>query len=267
MPSFVRRFGDLAVLCTITGCLAASFTPPTCAGDITEFPNCEKADSIALRCSDLSKQETIDCFCTQELLNAYIGCKGEFRQCVLGDSFDSSVDQWISDWDDACGPYLSDAITTPIASEATRTLGIDTCQTFIESCARLSASITSCSNAYDGPAEITSCRCQESLVSLASVCNIDGASDCVGTTAITSDIWEFRNCDAATDFSQTSEDTATITEAPDPSNTDSQNDATTLKFGLDSTATSTTTSGTVSLSPTMDWRVSVVLLLVSTYLL
>ena len=54
-----------------------------------------------------------------------------------------------------------------------------------------------------GPADITSCRCQESIVSLALVCNIDGPNSCEGKTAITSNIWEFRNCEAATDILKT----------------------------------------------------------------
>ncbi|KAH6971158.1 hypothetical protein BKA56DRAFT_529418 [Ilyonectria sp. MPI-CAGE-AT-0026] len=263
LPS-VRPIAALAaLLSTISGCHGASFSPPTCVGDITEFPNCEKADSIARKCSNLSKQETIDCFCTQELLNAYIGCKGEFRQCILGNSYDSSVDDMIDAWQGACGPYVSD-ITTPVASEATRTLDEDTCQTIAESCGQLSASITSCSSAYDQAAQITSCRCQESLVSLASVCDIDGSQSCLGKTAITSNIWEFRNCKAATDVLGTSADTATITTAPDTSTV--EDTATSLSFGPDSTATSTTTSGTVSMGPKIGWRASLMLFLTLIYL-
>jgi hypothetical protein len=71
MASFNSVVATLAVFWTLAR--GQSFTPPLCAGAITEFPNCEKADSIAAKCSNLSQQETIDCFCTQELLNAYIG--------------------------------------------------------------------------------------------------------------------------------------------------------------------------------------------------
>ena len=130
-------------------------------------------------------------------------CKAEFRQCSLGNSFDSSVDDMITNWQDACGPYLPDGITTPSALEATRTIDRDTCETIIESCAQLSQSITSCSSSFSNPAEITSCRCQESIVSLASVCNIDGTSSCLEGIAVTSNIWEFRNCEAATDVIKT----------------------------------------------------------------
>ncbi|OHW96566.1 hypothetical protein CSPAE12_04763 [Colletotrichum incanum] len=196
---------SIVTLATLLGvCRGAVFTPPDCVGDIKEFPNCEKADSIARNCSNLSKKETINCFCTQELLNAYVGCKGEFRQCVLGNSFDSASDKQISQWQDACGPYLPGDITTPIAPTATRTLDADSCKGFAESCAQLSQSITSCSSAYTKPAELTSCRCQESLVSLASACDIDGRQSCLGVMVTTNNIWEFRNCEAATSVLQSS---------------------------------------------------------------
>lgn len=61
------------VLSSLTVCHGAVFKAPKCVGDITEFPNCMKADEIARKCSNKSKQETIDCFCTQELLDAYVG--------------------------------------------------------------------------------------------------------------------------------------------------------------------------------------------------
>lgn len=195
--------------------------PSDCVGKVDKFPNCDSVNSISKKCSNLSKQETIDCFCTQDLLNAYQGyvqglvsrlkmltnlsrCKGEIRQCVLSNSFDSAIDDEIANWLEACSPYLPSDITTPSVAQPTRTLNGDTCQTFIESCAHLSQSITSCSSAYTKPADITSCRCQSSLVSLASVCNLDGPESCIGTTAAMSDIWELQHCAAATQAFPTS---------------------------------------------------------------
>ncbi|KAF4458047.1 hypothetical protein FALBO_15088 [Fusarium albosuccineum] len=242
----IRPIAVLAVLSSISGCYA-TIKPSHCVGDVTEFPNCDKANSIALKCSNLSKQETIDCFCTQELLDAYVACKGEFRRCTLGNSYDSSVDDEIANWQDACGPYLSDDITTPSAPDPTRTIDRDACEGIAESCAHSSQSVTSCSSAYTKPADITSCRCQESIVSLASVCNIDGANSCVGKAVITSNIWEFRNCEAATDVfqttdvSQTTEESELITKKPDDST--AQDETATLVFGPTSTVVSTTSSG------------------------
>ncbi|KZL76882.1 hypothetical protein CT0861_03298 [Colletotrichum tofieldiae] len=240
MLLFVRPIFTFAALLSV--CRGAVFTPPDCIGDIKEFPNCDKADSIARKCSNLSKKETINCFCTQELLNAYVGCKGELRQCVLGNSFDSASDDQISQWQDACGPYLPGGITTPIASTATRTLDSDSCKGFAESCAQLSQSITSCSSAYTKPVELTSCRCQESLVSLASACDIGGRQSCEGVMVTTNNIWEFRNCEAATSVLQNSKDTGPITVTADTST--ARNTATgTLTFGPGSTASTTTSGG------------------------
>ncbi|CVL08495.1 uncharacterized protein FMAN_05208 [Fusarium mangiferae] len=193
----IRPIAVIAVLSNTSGCYA-TINLSHCVGDSTEFSNCDIAKSIALKCSNLSKQETIDCFCTQERLDACVACKDEFRKCTLGNSYDSSVDDEIANWQDACEPYLSDDFKTPSAPDPTRTIDRDACEGIAESCAHssqsVSQSVTSCSSAYKKPADITSCQRQESIVSLASVCEIDGANSCVGKTVMTSNIWEFRNC-------------------------------------------------------------------------
>ncbi|KAH6679886.1 hypothetical protein F5X68DRAFT_192968 [Plectosphaerella plurivora] len=194
MASYTRFLAAFAVLWRLAQ--AQGFTPPLCIGNITEFPECEKADSIAKKCSDLSQQETIDCFCTQELLNAYVGCKGEFRQCALGNDFDSESDTLIANWQDACGPYLPSGITTPEVAAATKTLegGLagNLCVSLAESCAQLSQSITACSSSHTKAAALTSCRCQPSLITLASGCDIDFRETCLMETVTRSNIFEFR---------------------------------------------------------------------------
>ncbi|KAI1042338.1 hypothetical protein LB505_012311 [Fusarium chuoi] len=132
----------IAVLSNIFGCYA-TMNPSHCVGDSTEFPNCDKANSIAVKCSNLSKQETVDCFYKQELLDACVACKGEFRKCTPGNSYDSSVDDEIANWQDVCGPYLSDDIKTPSAPVPTRTIDRDACEGIAESCAHSSQSVTS----------------------------------------------------------------------------------------------------------------------------
>ncbi|KAK1573460.1 uncharacterized protein LY79DRAFT_568604 [Colletotrichum navitas] len=247
-------------------CYGAAFTPPTCIGDITEFPNCEKVDYFTKKCSNLSKKETITCFCTQELLNAYVGCKGELRQCALSNAFDSDSDDQIAAWQDACGPYLAKGVTTPAAHAATRTLDVDSCKGAAESCAQLSQSTTSCSSAYTEPAELTSCRCRASLVSLASACYLDGHQSCMGDDATTSKIWEFQHCAAATNVLQKPKDTSSITSAADTST--AQNKATsTFSFGPGATATTATSGGTAVMYGSVGWRVIVVHFPVLIYLL
>lgn len=64
----------LAVLLSISSTAWGQNPEPSdCVGDVDEFPNCDKVNALIKKCSDLSKQETIDCFCTQELLDAYVG--------------------------------------------------------------------------------------------------------------------------------------------------------------------------------------------------
>ncbi|KAI8716570.1 hypothetical protein NCS52_00951100 [Fusarium sp. LHS14.1] len=251
------------VLSSLTVCHGAVFKAPKCVGDITEFPNCMKADEIARKCSNKSKQDTIDCFCTQELLDAYVGCKGEFRQCVLGNSYDSFVEDEIANWQDACDPYLADDITTPTAMAATRTLDEDTCQTIAESCAQMTKSITSCSSEYTKGAELRSCRCQESIVALASVCIIDGPESCIGTSVATKDIWEYQNCAAATGASETSKDKGPVT-ATAGATTSGDAPLTTLTFGPGATTTTTTSdSSCLKCSNTGRVALTVVLLMMS----
>ncbi|OLN89644.1 hypothetical protein CCHL11_10035 [Colletotrichum chlorophyti] len=181
--------------------LAASFTPSDCVGTLSSFPSCDKLDSILTKCNKVTgKQASIDCFCPQEVLDAYVGCKGEARQCVLSNTFDSSFDTEIANWHDACDPYLTQPATTPTIAAPTATLVVDKCRSYVESCAALSRVAAACTSSFTRPADVTSCRCQESAISLASVCEIDGSRDCLRQTPVTSSIWEFRNCDAASTF-------------------------------------------------------------------
>jgi hypothetical protein len=51
---------------------------PSGASVNTSLQNCQKMNEILVRCNTISKedklkQDLIDCFCTQELLNAYVG--------------------------------------------------------------------------------------------------------------------------------------------------------------------------------------------------
>ncbi|KAH7139647.1 hypothetical protein B0J13DRAFT_638587 [Dactylonectria estremocensis] len=246
MVTRVQLVATLAVLLsTFLGCYGSDLRPTGCVGSISSFPNCDKVDQILHRCNGLTvKKEIINCFCTQELLNAYVGCKGEFRQCSLTSSYDSALDTEIRNWEDACAPYLTTEITTPSIVGPTRTLNEDTCQTYIESCVRLNQASASCTSSYTEPADITGCRCQSSMISLASVCGIDGSKSCLGETPITSDIWEFRNCKAATEFSGTKTNRGPITETVETRT--ATGTATTLVFGPTSSAASTTSAGAIN---------------------
>ncbi|WXC54098.1 hypothetical protein SNK03_000103 [Fusarium graminearum] len=170
----------------------------------------------------------------------------------------------IANWQDACGPYLPDDITTPSALEATKTMDQDTCKTIVESCAESSQSVTSCFSAFSNPTDITSCRCQESIVSLASVCKIDGPNSCEGSIAITSDIWEFQNCEAAADVLKTTKESGPVTKKPEDST--NQEATATFEFGPASTVASPTSGVAVSGNCSLWFIKSLLFLLASRFI-
>ncbi|RKK23034.1 hypothetical protein BFJ66_g9990 [Fusarium oxysporum f. sp. cepae] len=246
MLLYMQLFAVVAAfMSTLTETFAMSLRPSSCVGNITSFPSCDSLGGILKKCNLVTgKQESIDCFCTQEVLDAYVGCEGEFRQCALSDSFDSDFETEIANWQDACGPYLPKDITTASIAEPTRTLDQDTCQTIAESCYQLSKATDACSSSYTKPVDYTSCRCESSMISLASVCEIDGSSSCLGKTPITSRIWEFQNCAAVTAFTSALVSSAPITTMPGSTEA-KEGPASTLVFGPSSTMATTSSSGAV----------------------
>ncbi|UZP36783.1 hypothetical protein NXS19_004599 [Fusarium pseudograminearum] len=239
----VRYFASIAALLgTITTTSAVSLQPSDCMGKVTEFSNCDNIDRILKKCNLITgKQESIDCFCTQEVLDSYVGCKGEARQCMLSNDFDNSLDKEIANWQDACGPYLSNDITTRSIVQPTRTFDKDFCQTVAQKCYRLNEATEDCSTSYTKGADFTSCRCESSMISLASVCEIDGSMSCYGEMPITSNIWEFQNCAATaaptlTDPSESADQLTTTLKST------KSTDGSSYVFDFEPSLTATTTS-------------------------
>lgn len=121
-------------------------------------------------------------------------CKGEVRQCLLSNTFDSDFDQVIAAWHEKCDSHLSTPVTTPVIAEPTITAGIDVCPSIIESCNRWIQETSACESSFTRGADINSCECRPSLVSLASVCEFDGNVSCSITTAESSNLWAWNNC-------------------------------------------------------------------------
>ncbi|KAH7109485.1 hypothetical protein B0J11DRAFT_449049 [Dendryphion nanum] len=190
-----RNFLVIGSLFYSTVVAQKSLSPSDCVGSISSFPNCDSTNSILERCSKLTKKEEIaSCICTQPFINAWVGCKSEFRQCGLSTSFDSDFDSYLVEWHGACDKYLTVSITTPPVSQLSATLNQGVCESIYESCDRWSRGSTSCTQSYTGGPGLTSCWCSQSMLSLASVCKIDGSRSCLQTTADITTIWEYRNC-------------------------------------------------------------------------
>lgn len=125
-------------------------------------------------------------------------CEGETRQCAEGDSYDNTFQQAIKNWQQDCPPSLLTSITIPSVSGPTGTLDITACETVNLICTQLHQAVTSCTASHTLSADITSCRCQSSILSLVSACEIDGPKLCPADTVVASDIWELQHCSAAT---------------------------------------------------------------------
>ncbi|KAH7350243.1 hypothetical protein BKA66DRAFT_431478 [Pyrenochaeta sp. MPI-SDFR-AT-0127] len=173
----------------------SSLTPSDCVGTISSFPYCDAVNTNLARCNSLTeKQAIVDCICTQKFIDSWVGCKSEFRQCGLSTSFDSTFDSYLVEWHGACDTYLSISITTPPVAEPTATLEQGVCESFYESCDRWSKGTSMCTLSQSNDLDITSCRCSRSMLSLASVCRIDGSRSCLQSSVELTQLWEYQNC-------------------------------------------------------------------------
>jgi hypothetical protein len=72
MSSGLHLLAAVGILFAV--CLGQDLNPSACVGSITSFPNCDNVNAILQRCNQLTaKQDIINCFCTQDLINAYVG--------------------------------------------------------------------------------------------------------------------------------------------------------------------------------------------------
>lgn len=74
LPHIQSFVSIVTLLSIITKTFAISPRPTACPGVVTTFKYCDNIDRILKECNVLTgKQESIDCFCTQELLDSYVG--------------------------------------------------------------------------------------------------------------------------------------------------------------------------------------------------
>ncbi|KAH8748115.1 hypothetical protein F5883DRAFT_509362 [Diaporthe sp. PMI_573] len=196
MSSGLHLLAAVGILFAV--CLGQDLNPSACVGSITSFPNCDNVNAILQRCNQLTaKQDIINCFCTQDLINAYVGCEEEFRQCALSTTYDSEFEDSLSQWHSACDDKISFAVTTSSIALPTQTLDQDTCPSIDQSCIALQSTSSSCLTAYTAASDLSSCQCQPSVLSLASVCEIDGSLSCLFQTPISTSLWSYVYCQGA----------------------------------------------------------------------
>ncbi|KAK0725628.1 hypothetical protein B0H67DRAFT_508606 [Lasiosphaeris hirsuta] len=169
-------------------------------GGVKTLANCDKLDELLIRCDNLTEQqapqqEIADCFCAQEMLNAYVGCKNDMRLCSLSYTFDADFDVMISNWNNACQPYFTRGVpTTPADIPLSETFNENSCQTLYVSCNKLQVTSSSCSSSHTQALAWTSCMCRSDILALASECEIDGAIQCEKTTPNPATLWGAIHC-------------------------------------------------------------------------
>ncbi|RYP56176.1 hypothetical protein DL769_009960 [Monosporascus sp. CRB-8-3] len=133
-----------------------------------------------------------------QLLNALVECKEENRECVKGYHFDSTSDDMIARWHDNCSPYLTFTPTTPILTPLSTTMDMDGCKSAYDACLRQDDGVKLCAEAYSAsPTEVTSCLCQPTHLSVASVCYVDRTKCILTETANISTVLEYSYCQPA----------------------------------------------------------------------
>lgn len=131
-------------------------------------------------------------------------CESEARLCYESDTYDASISSYLANWHSVCDSYITFTPTSPVLSTLTTTFvlaatsnqaycnGIaqDACQSFSVSevaCLQINTAATG--------SQFLSCACQESLLSLASVCLYDAAITCQSkSTAILGDVPLYSIC-------------------------------------------------------------------------
>ncbi|GAB1317935.1 hypothetical protein MFIFM68171_08145 [Madurella fahalii] len=173
-----------------------NFDPATMClpGTITSLPNCDNLAVMQTRIQELRNQQVSDeelarYVCTQDILNAHVGCKNDIRQCMLTTEFDAEWDTTIAEWNEACRPYFTATPTTPADIRLTATHDGGSCQSAFNLCMMWDAADSSCSSSHTSLAELSSCLCRSDIIAFASKCEVDGSVSCYRQTPNPASMW------------------------------------------------------------------------------
>ncbi|KAK4100619.1 hypothetical protein N658DRAFT_91118 [Parathielavia hyrcaniae] len=215
-----------------------------CPDDPTQgTPACNKLMDILTPCSEsTTKEDTVACFCVQNVLNLMVECKGEVRECAGGYAFDADHDESIALWREKCDQYLTFTPTTPVLTSLTTVIDVEECTSIVEACLRRDAGVSSCSQSHSANAEEqVSCLCRPSQLWAASRCFVD-RTDCAFKmeSIALSRVPEYRSCSPSgwvdPGITQTANNSAAITSYHSPTPTPTLS---TLSFGPAVTTTQT----------------------------
>lgn len=161
----------------------------------SDLPSCDIVKNTYTQCNNLNGDALNNCICTQKLFSSIFNCESEYRQCLDSYEEDNEMQQVLANWHSECDTYISFTPATPVLSTPTSTIAAYAVCTNIESICSLGGSITrDCKESYTANSQsvsLSSCLCQTSLLSAASVCEYDGNITCFQRPATLSsvDLW------------------------------------------------------------------------------
>jgi hypothetical protein len=182
----------------------------------SDLPSCNIVKNTYTQCNNLNGVALNNCICTQKLLSSIFesvsispcarygmidgefSCESEYRQCLDSYEEDNEAQQVLANWHSECDKFITFTPTTPVLSTLTSTIPPYAVCTNIESICSLGGSITrDCKASYRADsqsASLSSCLCQTSLLSAASVCEYDGNITCFQMPATLSSVDLWRLC-------------------------------------------------------------------------
>ncbi|KAN0110870.1 hypothetical protein V8E51_007257 [Hyaloscypha variabilis] len=157
----------------------------------TDLPSCDYLNNTYSSCNNVIGDDLNNCVCTQQLLSSIFDCESEYRICLDSHEEDNAMQQVLANWHSGCDKFITFSPTTPVLSTPTFTIGNPACSA-IESICTFGGSITrACKESFTASiqiASLSSCLCQSSLLSAASVCEYDGNITCNNFPATLADI-------------------------------------------------------------------------------
>lgn len=200
------RFAAAAVLTLLPGSpfARAGFVPPAelCLPDsgLTELSGCIAMDRLTEACkAKPSREEALDCYCVQEMLDSYYQCKDDVYKCIRSNILDAQFDSNIRGWHRACDERLvtkTTIITTPPEPTLTSTYDLGACSRLAQSCYSADYETNLCSRSWlpSSSLSFVSCTCQPPVYSLMSECVYNGNISCKLEPGYKTNIPGYKEC-------------------------------------------------------------------------
>ncbi|KAK0718019.1 hypothetical protein B0T26DRAFT_676243 [Lasiosphaeria miniovina] len=187
---------------TTTTMLDPSFNITKCAAGslVTALPSCDYFNGRLNSCPDLpTVEQRRACLCNQDFFNSMFECESELRLCFLAKNLDSTIENAVEEWHQACDKYAAVTLTTPPVSTIASTMqrNDDFCLTdVVSACQSALIGLSRCSNSMHDATQFSSCTCQPQLLSNAYTCEYLQTVSCMhASNFAVSDMVFYSLCD------------------------------------------------------------------------